>query len=160
MAMHKLLVDDFCDTAFSLIAVHCRLEDYRMAYLINKYLNLKLKRCQLDLDVNNFSSSYAVYEWEEAEVYTSWHLISNVCRKEEDALQSSGSLFQEQQKILKTYHLIPELKKVDFLLKIQSEALEVNERKIVSGLQQIPQVITAYSVTQESIKTKDCLIIN
>jgi len=158
--MHKLLVDDFCDTAFSLIAIHCRLEDYRMAYALNKHLNLKLKRCPVDLDIDNFSSSYAVYEWQEHQAYTSWHLISNSCRKEEDALQSSGSLFQGQQRILKTYHLIPELKQVDFLLKIQSEALEVNERKIVLGLQQIPQVITAYSIEEESIKSKDCLIIN
>ena len=158
MALHKLLVDDFCDTEFSLIAVHCRLEDYRFAYLLNEHLNLRLQRCKQDLDVNYFSSSYSVYEWEDEINYTHWHLISNVCKKEEDALQSSGSLFSEQQRILKTYHLIPELKQVDFLIKIESDAQNVNERKVLLGLQKIPQLITAYTVDEESIKMKDCLI--
>jgi hypothetical protein len=158
MALHKLVVDDFYDTDFSLFAVHCRLEDYRFAYLLNRHLNLRLRRCKQDLDVNYFSSSYAVYEWEDETNYTSWHLISNVCKKEEDALQSSGSLFREHQRVLKTYHLIPELKQVDFLIKVESDAQKVNERKLLLGLQQIPQLITAYSVDQEPIKMKDCLI--
>lgn len=158
MALHKLVVDDFYDTAFSLIAVHCRLEDYRFAYLLNEHLNLRLQRSRQDLDVNYFSSSYSVYEWEDEINYTNWHLISNMCKKEEDALQSSGSLFSEQQRILKTYHLIPELKKVDFLIKIESDAQNVNERKVLLGLQKIPQLITAYTVDEESIKMKDCLI--
>ena len=158
MALHKLEVDDFYDTAFSLIAVHCRLEDYRLAYVLNKQLNLKLSRCKQDLDVNYFLSSYAVYQWEDESNYTTWSLISNVCKKEEDALQSSGSLFAEKQRVLKTYNLIPELKKVDFLIKIESEAQFKNERKLLGQLQDIPQLVTAYMVDQEVIKSKDCLI--
>jgi hypothetical protein len=158
MALHKLVVDDFNDTSFSLFAVHCRLEDYRFAYMLNSYLQLKLRRAPQDLDVNYFSSSYSAYTWEDTDSYMSWHLISNVCKKEEDALQSSGSLFTEKQRILKTYHLIPELKQVDFLIKIESEAQNVNEREILLKLQKIPQLITAYRVDEESIKSKDCLI--
>lgn len=158
MALHKLVVDDFNDTSFSLFAVHCRLEDYRFAYMLNSYLQLKLHRAPQDLDVNYFSSSYSAYTWEDTDNYMSWHLISNVCKKEEDALQSSGSLFTEKQRILKTYHLIPELKQVDFLIKIESEAQNVNEREILLKLQKIPQLITAYRVDEESIKSKDCLI--
>lgn len=158
MALHKLVVDDFYDTAFSLFAVHCRLEDYRFAYALNRYLNLRLQRSKQDLDVNYFSSSYSVYEWEDEVNYTRWHLMLNVCKKEEDALQSSGSLFNDKQKVLKTYHLIPELKQVDFLIKVESDADNVNEPKILLALQKIPQLITAYSVDKESIKSKDCLI--
>jgi len=158
MALHKLVVDDFYDTAFSLFAIHCRLEDYRFAYLLNGHLNLRLQRTVQDLDVNYFSSSYAVYHWEDEANYTSWHLISNVCKKEEDALQSSGSLFLEEEKVLKTYHLIPELKQVDFLLKVESDGQAFNERKCLLHLQEIPQLITAYTVDREEIKQKDCLI--
>ena len=50
MALHKLLVDDFYDDDYKLIAVHCRLEDYRLAYLLNKSLNLRLMRKEDDLD--------------------------------------------------------------------------------------------------------------
>jgi hypothetical protein len=105
-----------------------------------------------------FSSSYSVYSWEDFDNYVQWHLISNVCKKEEDALQSSGSLFTEKQRVLKTYNLIPELKKVDYLLKIESEGHHINERKVLMNLQKIPQLITAYSIDEELIKSKDCLI--
>ena len=43
MALHKLQVDDFYDDTYKLIAVHCALEDYRLAYLLNCYLGLNLK---------------------------------------------------------------------------------------------------------------------
>ena len=159
MALHKLVVDDFYDTAaFTLFAIHCRIEDYRFAYMLNRYLNIKLQRNAQDLDVNYFSSSYAVSNWEDAENYTQWHLISNVCKKEEDALQSSGSLFTEKQRVLKTYNLIPELRQVDYLLKIESEGQQINERKVLINLQKIPHLITAYSIDEETIKSKDCLI--
>ena len=52
MALHKLLVDDFYDATYKLIAIHCRLEDYRLAYLLNQSLNLKLERNPNDLDFN------------------------------------------------------------------------------------------------------------
>ena len=158
MATHKLLVDDFYDAEFSLLAVHCGLEDYRMAYVLNKYLNLRLKRNIQDLDVNYFSSSYSIYEWDDEINYTTWHLISNVCKKEEDSLQSSGSLFTESQKVLKTLHLIPEFKQVEYFLKIESDAKKINEKKIINRLMEIPQLATAYSVDPGRIKSKDYLI--
>lgn len=158
MATHKLQVDDFYDSEFSLLALHCGLEDFRMAYVLNKYLNLHLKRSLQDLDVNYFSSSYSIYEWDDEINYTNWHLISNVCKKEEDSLQSSGSLFTDNQRVLKTLHLIPEYKQVDYFLKIESDAKKINEKKTINRLQGIPQLATAYSVDPRRIKSKDYLI--
>ena len=143
MALHKLLVDDFYDASFSLLAIHCRLEDYRLAYLLNMYLELKLVRKPQDLDYKYFASSYSIYEWENLEQGTIWNLVSNVCRKEEDSLQSTGSLFTAQNKVLKTYHLMPELKNVDYLIKITDETLHFNEKIILDKIQSIPQIITA-----------------
>ena len=86
MALHKLLVDDFYDDTYKLIAIHCRLEDYRLAYLLNKNLGLNLKRKAEDLDFKYLKSSYSIFEWENALEYIRWNLISNVCKKEEDSL--------------------------------------------------------------------------
>jgi len=130
MALYKLLVDDFFDTSFSLLAIHCGLEDYRMAYLLNKQLGLNLSRMSRDLDYKYFAASYSVYEWYNEENQISWNLISNVCKKEEDSLQSSGSLFNLQNKVLKTYHLLPEYKNVDYLIKITNDNQNFNERII------------------------------
>ncbi|WP_335972815.1 IPExxxVDY family protein [Gaetbulibacter jejuensis] len=158
MALHKLLVDDFYDASFTLLAIHCRLEDYRLAYLLNKNLEINLERKPQDLDYKYFSASYSIYEWEDKEQYTTWNLMSNVCKKEEDSLQSTGSLFEAQGKVLKIYHLLPELKNVDYLFKIDNDTQYLNEKIILNKIQSIPQVITAYSVDVEQLKSKDHLI--
>lgn len=158
MALHKLVVDDFYDTSFSLLAIHCKLEDYRLAYLLNKHLGLNLSRMDRDLDYKYFAASYSIYEWQDNENETSWNLVSNVCKREEDSLQSSGSLFTNQNKILKTFYLLPEFKNVDYLLKISDETLSFKEKIVLNIIQSIPQVITSYSIDVEELKSKDNLI--
>jgi hypothetical protein len=158
MALHKLLVDDFYDTSFSLLAIHCRLEDYRVAYLLNKYLGLNLSRMERDLDYKYLAASYSVYEWYNIQNEISWNLISNVCKKEEDSLQSSGSLFTTQHKVLKSYHLLPEHKNVDYLIKITNETQQLNEKIVLNKIQSIPQIVTCYTIETENLKSKDNLI--
>jgi len=92
--MHKLVVDDFYDESFKLIAVHCRLEDYRLAYLLNKHLNLNLRRQKDDLDFEYFKSSYSIFQWDNASQYVTWHLVTNVCKKEENANRYSEKVHE------------------------------------------------------------------
>lgn len=115
MALHKLLVDDFEDEAYSLLAIHCNLEDYRIAFLLNQFLNINLKRCAYDLDFQYTTASYSVYEWEDNKRQSMWNLIGNIFKREEDSLVSSGSLFDATSKVIKTYNLIPEYKNVNYL---------------------------------------------
>lgn len=158
MAVHKLLVDDFYDASFSLIAIHCRLDDFRLAYLLNKHLDINLVRMPQDLDYKYLDANYSIYEWEDKQQQTIWNLISNVCKKEEASLQSSGSLFNTEEIILKTYHLLPEFDKVDFFIKISTDEESIDERELIEKLQRIPQLITSYSIDTDQIKSKDNLI--
>tara|TARA_R110002033_G_scaffold12326_3_gene37452 strand:+ start:688 stop:1167 length:480 start_codon:yes stop_codon:yes gene_type:complete len=158
MALHKLQVDDFYDDSYKLIAIHCRVEDYRLAYLLNKHLGLKLERKEKDIDFKYLESSYSIFEWDNETEYVLWNLISNVCKKEEDSLSSTGTLFDRPEKVLKTFNLISEYKKVDFFLKISDEIQNVNEKQVLSKLQAIPQIITSYAVDPLQIKSKDHLI--
>ncbi|WP_299098351.1 IPExxxVDY family protein [uncultured Winogradskyella sp.] len=158
MALHKLQVDDFYDDSYKLIAIHCRLEDYRLAYLLNKHLELKLARQEKDIDFKYLESSYSIFEWDNETEYIQWNLISNVCKKEEVSLSSSGTLFDKPEKVLKTFNLITEFKKVDFFLKISDEINNVQEKLILNKLQAIPQIITSYTVNPLQIKSKDNLI--
>ncbi len=158
MAVHKLLVDDFYDASFSLIAIHCRLEDYRLAYLLNKHLNINLVRLPQDLDYKYLDANYSIYQWENEQEQTTWNLISNVCKKEEASLQSSGSLFNTEQTVLKTYHLLPEFKKVDFFIKITTDEESIDESELLKKVQNIPQLITSYGIDTDKIKSRDNLI--
>ena len=38
MAIHKLHIDEFDEVDYELIAIHTSLEDYRLAYFLNKKL--------------------------------------------------------------------------------------------------------------------------
>jgi hypothetical protein len=158
MALHKLLVDDFYDDTYKLIAIHCRLEDYRLAYLLNQNLDINLVRKPDDLDFKYLESSYSFFEWVNKSEYVTWNLISNVCKKEEDSLYSTGTLFESSEKVLKTFHLISEHNKVDYFIKIYDEIHNVNEKVILNRLQTIPQIITSYTVDPLKIKSKDHLI--
>ncbi|MHA7844085.1 MAG: IPExxxVDY family protein [Winogradskyella sp.] len=157
MALHKLMVDDFYDDTYKLIAIHCGLEDYRLAYLLNQGLDLRLQRKTEDLDMEYLKSSYSIFEWNNAPQYVTWNLVSNVCKKEEDSLYSMG-LFQTNEKVIKTFNLVPEYKKVDYFIKISDEIQNVNEKLILNKLQNIPQIITSYSVNPSELKSKDHLI--
>jgi len=160
MALHKLLVDQFYDETYSLLALHCTIEDYRVAYLLNQYLNINLKRHPKDLDFEYIKASYALYEWEDSQRQMTWNLVSNICRREEESLVSSGSLFNSKEKITRTFSLIPEFKNVSFFLKIDNDGNHINEKVIINKIHKIPQIATAYSIDLFDVKSKDNLIFN
>ena len=60
MAIHRLYIDDFETINYSLIAIHSNLDDYRLAYFINKSLNLELKKNEKDIPIETkFGNSSA-----------------------------------------------------------------------------------------------------
>ena len=158
MALHKLLVDDYYDDTYKLIAIYCRLEDYRLAYLLNQNLDLKLERKADDLDFKYLESSYSIFEWNNEAQYVTWNLVSNVCKKEEVGLFSTGTLFETNERVLKTFNLISELNKVDYFIKFSDEIKNINEKAILKKLQAMPQIITSYTIDPLKIKSKDHLI--
>ncbi|MDG1728319.1 MAG: IPExxxVDY family protein [Algibacter sp.] len=161
MAVHKLILDDtFDDALYTLIAIHCRLEDYRLAYLLNKYLGITLSRKSSDIDYKNGQVSYSIYEWEDHKQLITWSLVSNICKTE--ALQQSDykSLFDNQDKITKTFQLLPEHKTVNYFLKIDSEFSFSKEKYILESILKIPRIATAYSLDSNKLKSKDNLIFN
>jgi hypothetical protein len=161
MAVHKLILDDvFDEVLYTLIAVHCSLEDYRLAYLLNKYLGITLTRKSSDLDYNNGKSTYSIFEWKDRKQLTTWTLVSNVCKTESYQQVNYESLFNNQEKITKTSNLIPEHKRVNFFLKIDNHLNFSKEKYIVNSILKIPQIATAYSIDIDQLKSKDNLIFS
>lgn len=159
MALHKLLVDDFDTETYSLLAIHCTIEDYRVAYLLNKQLQINLQRKPQDLDVQYTASSFSIFEWEDEKQQMIWNLVSNICKKEE-SIANAGSLFEAQSNILRTYNLIPEYKKVNYLLKIDNDGNFIDEKTIIHKIQKISQIAAVFSIDASQLKSKDNLIFN
>ena len=160
MAVHKLLIDDFDDEAYFLIAIHCSIEDYRLAFLLNKYLDINLSRCERDVDFDYLKASFPIFEWEDKQHQMTWNLVSNICKREEESVVSSGSLFSDPIKNLKSFNLIPEMEQVDFFIKISNDGIPVNEKKIIRMIQEIPQVAAVYTVDIFDLKSRENLIFD
>ena len=161
MAVHKLVLDNlFEESSYTLIGLHCTLEDYRIAYLLNRYLGINLLRKPLDLDFNNSMSSYSVFEWKDNKHLTTWNLFSNICKREVDLKRNYGSLFEIQDPVIKTYNLIPEYKQVNYFLKIENEYTDSREKYFVNRILRIPQIVTAYCIDANQLKSKNNLIFS
>lgn len=162
MAVKKLILDDFFEEEeFSLIGIHCTIEDYRLAFQLNKSLNIKLKREDKDIDNFKLKTNYPIFEWEDDEQFKTWSLVSNSCKvlykQQNDNIES---LFNFTETSIKTHHLVSEYSKANFLLKINNELDLKREKLILDKILNIDQVITAYSIDVTNLKSKDQLIFN
>ncbi|MCB0448665.1 IPExxxVDY family protein [Mariniflexile maritimum] len=161
MAVHKLILDaDFDDADYTLIGIHCNIEDYRLAYLLNKKLNISLARKRSDLDGGNGKTGFSIFEWEDAKRLITWSLVSNTCKNEIVHQGNQKSLFDAQEKIIQTTYLIPEFKAVNYFLKIENECSESNETYILNKIVEIPQIATAFGVDSDQLKSKHNLIFS
>tara|TARA_B110000971_G_scaffold853_1_gene801 strand:+ start:1216 stop:1695 length:480 start_codon:yes stop_codon:yes gene_type:complete len=159
MAIHKLVVDDFEDLNYSLLAVHCEIDDYRLAYFLNQSLETRLARTREDLDFVTSLASFSVFEWINPQLQTNWHLIKNSCLVEEVAI-SQGLFSETNQKSWVSHSLLPEYQSVDYLLKINNGGGFINEKQILNKIQKITNVSTAYSLDISQLKSKEHLIFN
>ncbi len=161
MAVRKLSLDNFLDEEkYVLIGIHCVIEDYRLAFLINQKLDIKFRRRADDVTNPSLNSSHALFEWFDEKQLITYYLVANTCKVEQNNLQhQSNSLFGEESSGATNYYLLPEFKKVNFLLKIETEFYN-KEKIILNNILEIPQVVTAYSIDADTLKSKDNLIFN
>lgn len=157
MAVHKLILEE---ASYTLIAIYCAIEDYRLAYLLNSYLKIHLTRKRSDLDYNDGKLTFSIFEWEDPKYLITWNLVNNVCKSETYQKASQQSLFDSEEKITKTFYLIPEYKKVNYFLKIDNEFDNNQEQDIIDTILQIPQISTAYSIDGNQLKSKNNLIFS
>jgi hypothetical protein len=155
MQVHALEMDDFCEDEYSLIGIHSTLEDYKLAYLLNKSLNTRFYKAKEDLEFvkEKKNASFSIYNYENLEYDFDWFLIANSCKKEIETAFNELLLTSET----KTY-LIPEKKKVDFFLKICGKQEYEFVVKTINSIKSIDNVITAYSIDKNTLKSKDFLI--
>ena len=155
MQTRTLELDDFCEEEYSLIGIHSALEDFKLAYLLNKSLNTRFYKAKEDLEfvIEEKKAFFSIYNYENIEYDYDWFLIANSYRRENQTASNELLLTSET----KTY-LIPEKKKVDFFLKICGESEYAFVLKTINSIKSIDNVITAYSIDKNTLKSKDFLI--
>lgn len=155
MPIHSLGFDDFCDEEYSLIGIHTALEDYKLAYLLNKNLRTSFYKSKEDLNFENEhkKASFSIFNFESTKYDFEWFLIANSSKKE-NQIESNELLLTSE---TKTY-LIPEKKKVDFFIKISGDVEYSFVSETIDKIKKIDQIITSYSIDKNTLKSKDFLI--
>lgn len=151
MSIHKLSASDF-ESDHTLIAIHSQSEPYKLAYKINLKLNTKLKRSSFDISFKNKVSVFDLYK-HESEVYnTKLYLISNKSIEIEN--QAKNKLLFDDYSI--SSFLIPELKKAEFLIKIEGGGFNIDS--LLIKLNKIDSVVSCYRASINNVKSKYNLI--
>ncbi|AWI24980.1 IPExxxVDY family protein [Flavobacterium pallidum] len=156
MAIHKLHIDEFDENDYTLVAIHTSLEDYRLAYFINQKLPVRLSKNkdEIQIQVKQGETSFSRYTFENNDAEISWNLIQN--KNEIDVSRATTTdLFSNQTVATKVY-LLPEFKKVDYFLKIENVA--ENIESITSKINTISQISAVYAIGANTIKSKNNLI--
>jgi hypothetical protein len=160
MAIHKLDLDEFDEIDYHLIAIHTTLEDYRLAYFINQHLPVNLSKSneEILISIKEGETQFSRFYFDDEDNFVSWNLIQN---KNEVVGQNeiiNQDLFSNSSQVVATkVFLLPELKKVDYFLKIESDD-DLDLAGIVKKLKSIKSLSTVYVVETETIKSKNNLI--
>ena len=143
-----------------MLAIHSSLEEYKVAFYLNKYLQINLKRARVDVDFNHgdVQALYPLYQFKEPAKYRSIHLIKNKYKGPVKKVVSSGLFTEEEVSPQQTY-LIPEYREVDYFLKIEEDLEAKPFQRMINRISLIPNIITVYSVDPYQLKSKNNLIL-
>ena len=151
MSIHKLSASDF-ESDYTLIAIHSQSEPYKLAYEINLKLNTSLEKSSFDISFKNKLSVFDLYK-HESEIYnTKLYLISNKSIEKEN--QAKNKLLFNEYSI--SSFLIPELKKAEFLIKIEGGGFNIDS--LLIKLNKIDSVVSCYRASINNVKSKYNLI--
>ena len=157
MAVRKIIFQEEEPLHYHLLAIHSVLTDYRLAFFLNKHLNIELKRAFDDLDISRQDGFYSFFQYEDEDNLLNWNLISNSSYTNVKNEIKESLLFKNTQVELKKFKLMNELSQVDFFLKIEYHTDHININQIIKSINEIPNIISVYSLNLNNIKNKENL---
>ena len=148
--MYRLSSDDL-ENDYTLIGIHSNIEPYKLAFKINQKLKIHLKRCSYDISFKDKNSIFDLYKHSSETYNTKLYLILNKSFNEREI---KGQLLFEN--LSESSFLIPELKKVEYFLKI--EGGNFNIKTLLNRLIEIDNIISCYRTKITAKKSKYNLI--
>ncbi|MEK6452018.1 MULTISPECIES: IPExxxVDY family protein [Myroides] len=162
MGMVKYRLDDLIDyDDYKLIAIHSsRKEDYKVVYFINSVLEIFLERSKNDVDIHTEDgrATFSFFEYDDIDHHVYWKLVSNKAFLTPESGVDSPLFTSVHHPITKQGYLVPELKVVDYLIKIEEADYQFDIGTIIEKLNSIKIISTAYEIKQETLKNKNNLI--
>ena len=155
MANLKLTLDDFESNDFELLAIHTNLKDFKLSFLINLKLNVLLAKNDNEITIksNDGTGKFSRFSFDDLKQDITWELIKN--QTHFNSNKQNVGFFKEDSI---TMNLIPELKTVDYLLKIDNVEPGFNCEQIIHNISTISNISTVYKVETEHLKSINNLI--
>lgn len=143
--------------SFSLIAIHASIEDFQLAYFINKNCNTRFKR-KHNLFSSHLKKEINALVWENSwDEETFWYLFSNKYESSKTMTTNNPGLLFENENQMDLY-IIPELKQVDYFIKIPNN--NNNNNFYTKKIKELPEIQTAYNIHEDSLNSSKNLIFN
>ncbi len=140
MILNRKFLKFEIDLDFVLIAVTTSLKDYRICYLINKFLNfnfIKIPDLAVDIYRNESTILFSLYHYNWETTETDFYFIANK--------GTEG-------------YLIPEMKEADYFLLIKNYIDENDLDNIILTLNKIPEIVAAVKIDPKKIKSRENLL--
>ncbi|MBW1298888.1 IPExxxVDY family protein [Aquimarina litoralis] len=162
MAIQRLVLDTILDDDYELIAVHSSLAPYRLAFVLNKYMDLRLfrKKEDVNFEYDMYTANFPLFQYHDHFRYNTYSLLGNKFKTKikSDTIATEGLFASTATDRAISEYLIPELKNVDYFLKIEAETSQFSSKSLIANLLTIPQIVTAYTVDYTQLKSKNNLI--
>lgn len=161
MKIKTRLLDEINTDNYTLIGIYSSYENYRLAFFLNDLLGWRFERLPMDLDFQfkkafvQFPIFKSKYYENEVDIY----LINNRVKKKEEKRVSTG-LFDQPLEKTNVYKLLPELDKLDYLLKVEDEHSNIPLNNLTKKINKANFEASASIIPNKQIKSKDHLIIN
>ena len=152
MTVHKINSSDL-ENDYTLIAVHSNAEAYKLAFEINLKLKTNLEKSPFNITFKGNNSVFELFKHVSETYNTRLYLISNKSFVETKI--SAPSLFEN---FSVSRHLVPELKKAEFLIKIEGGGFKIDS--LLKKLNEINSIVSCYLTKVNSDKSKYNLIFD
>jgi hypothetical protein len=140
MILNRKFLKFEIDLDFVLIAVTTSLKDYRVCYLINKFLCfnfVKIPDLPVEIMPGDRPVLFSIYHYGRGENGPDYYFIAN---KGTDG------------------YLAPEMKKADYFLMIKNYIDENELDSLISSLNKIPEIVAAVKIDPKKMKSRENLL--
>ena len=158
MNNHKLTINQFPEN-YHLIAIHSDLDEFRLAFFLNKKLNIGLKRKNNDIYFAEQDANYSQYEYLDDTKYLKWIFFSNKSLVLEKNSEEDLSLFGLRNTASNEMNLLSQQKSVDYFLIIENIANKTYADKVLKKISEISGVITSF-LSDNKLENKENLIFS
>tara|TARA_B100000900_G_scaffold389367_1_gene382201 strand:+ start:246 stop:722 length:477 start_codon:yes stop_codon:yes gene_type:complete len=155
---HKLTLNQFPEN-YHLIAIHSDLDEFRLAFFLNKKLNIGLKRKNDDIYFVEQDANYSQYEYLDNTKYLKWIFFSNKSLVLEKNSKDDLNLFSQENVASNKMNLLSQQKSVDYFIIIENIANKTYVDKVLKKISEISGVITSF-ISENKLENKENLIFS